>query len=459
MLHRPIQLAGKRVVVMGLGQFGGGAGVARYCVAQGASVLVTDTAPAEKLSDGLARLKDLPIAYRLGMHLEDDFTSADVVVVNPAVKQRDNRYITAAVNAGVQLTSEIRLLVGALPNRLRTIAITGTAGKSTVTAMIGQILRQTQPQRVRVGGNIGGSMLDNIGEIRPDDWIVLELSSFMLQGLREDHWSPHVAVITNFSPNHLDWHRDLEEYRFAKQAIWDHQSDADGDSAVGGPGVRDVFQCRVRSAVMLDEWRDSARGVELLIPGEHNRLNAIVAAAAVECAAGLPVRDGCAALRDFPGLPHRLQLVGERAGVRYFNDSKSTTPDAALLAIESFAPGVLHVILGGYDKGSDMAALARAAAQRCRAIYTIGKTGPAIAAAAVGGPAEIVPSETLDHAVAQTVGRVRDGDVVLLSPACASWDQFTNFEQRGAAFVEAVLKYTGEGAAPPQALMDGGTRA
>lgn len=446
---------------MGLGRFGGGVGVTRFLASRGAAVLVTDTSPADELKESVGRLAGLQgVSFRLGEHRTEDFTSADLIVVNPAVPP-NNPYVAAARAAGVPLTSEVRLLVRHLPNRLRTIGITGSAGKSTTTAMIGHILHKTlgedRPRSVHVGGNIGGSLLGEIEKIEPEDWVVLELSSFMLEGLREEKWSPHIAVITNLQPNHLDWHGTFDAYRGAKQVIFDFQREPDHDTAIGGPGVHNVFVNRVSDFSFFESGDAAIRPpIDLLIPGEHNRLNARLAAAAVKAATALPERESWNALADFGGLTHRLQLVAERSGVRYFNDSKATTPEAAELAIKSFPPGKVHAILGGYDKGSDLAPLARLAAHHCLAIYTIGKTGDAIAAASTSASAgqagfrppapraEIIRCGTLDRAMAEIASRVRQDDVVLLSPACASWDQFTNFESRGAAFVEAVLKYTGE---------------
>ncbi len=444
---------GQRVTVMGLGRFGGGVGVTRFLASRGARVLVTDLDPADKLQKSVLQLADLPagVDYRLGEHRVEDFTGADLVVVNPAVRP-DNVYVQAARDAGVPITSEIRLLVEHLPNRMRTIGVTGTAGKSTTTAMVGHILSRVTDRRVRVGGNIGGSLLAQLDSITLDDWIVLELSSFMLESLREARWSPHIAVITNVMPNHLDWHPTFEHYLAAKQVIFDYQSDEDF-------AIIPQWQSHL---LQLDEsrWPDRVMAFdntpedylrdELLVPGLHNRMNAVMACGAAKFA-GVPWRESAAALADFAGLPHRLQFVCERNGVRYFNDSKSTTPEAAILAIESFPSGGVHAILGGYDKHADLTAMARTAARRCRAIYTIGTTGDAIASAAGGlasSGTEVTRCHTLDRAVQETVTRVRQGDVVLLSPGCASWDQFDNFEQRGAAFVEAVLKYQGEGSPP-----------
>ena len=435
-----MDLAGKRVVIMGLGRFGGGLGAARYAVAQGAEVLVTDLADADRLADSLRQLQTLPVRTRLGEHLEDDFTSADLVIVNPAVDRRDNRFLRAAVAAGAALRSEIQLLVERLPDRRRTIGVTGTSGKSTVTAMIGHVLTRTiGPDRVYTGGNIGGSLLDKLDRIGDDDWVVLELSSFMLELLGQDGWSPGVAVVTNIAPNHLDRHGSIEQYISAKQAILNHQQAQ--DTAILGGTVCDWPVVSGVERRVIDE-RDY--DVELSLPGRHNRFNAMCALAVGE-AVGVCGSDLSHRLADFAGLPHRLQFVAEHADVRYFNDSKSTTPQSAELAISSFAAGLVHAILGGYDKGSDLTGLARLAGSQCRAVYTIGVTGQVIADAVVGGSADVVPCKTLDRAVAAAVARAQRGDVVLLSPGCASWDQFENYEKRGAQFVEKLLECVGEG--------------
>jgi len=213
----PKEFAGARVVVMGLGRFGGGIGVARYLAQQQADVLVTDLHTADELRNSLAQLDGLPIRYRLGSHQVDDFAAADLVVVNPAVDPKGNPYLRAATNQSVPLTSELQIVLAGLPNPQRVIGITGTAGKSTVTSMVGHILNQSLLHaHAYTGGNLGGSLLDQLDAITPDDWVVLEVSSFMLQMLAQDQWSPHIAVVTNLSPNHLDRHGSYEAYVQAK---------------------------------------------------------------------------------------------------------------------------------------------------------------------------------------------------------------------------------------------------
>jgi UDP-N-acetylmuramoylalanine--D-glutamate ligase len=435
-----MNLQSKRVVVMGLGRFGGGVGVARYLVRQGADLCVTDLDPPDRLRESLAQLQGLPIQFRLGEHRDEDFTHADLIVVNPAVDPRNNPYLLAAARASVPLTTEIRLLVAALPNRNRTIGVTGTAGKSTVTAMIGHILQQSptataavRPSRVYVGGNIGGSLLDQLPHIHPDDWVVLELSSFMLEALAQDRWSPHIAVITNLADNHLDRHGTMHAYTAAKQTILDDQTPS--DHAIFGPELSNLFHPRV----IHPRWLHAPPNppISLKIPGRHNQINAALAIHAA-AAAGIDPAAATPSLQQFTGLPHRLQLVHEAAGIRYFNDSKATTPQAAQLAISSFEPDIVHAILGGYDKKSDLTPLAEFAAGRCRAVYTIGATGPTLADAVQHAGGRACRCETLDRAVHLARQQAQHGHVVLLSPGCASWDQFENYEKRGDAFTLAA---------------------
>lgn len=427
-----IDLASKRVTVMGLGRFGGGLGVTRWLAAQGAEVLVTDLQPAARLTDSVARLDDLVregrVAVQLGEHRQEDFTACDLLIANPAVPRPwENAYLRAARDAGVEITTEIGLLAGRLPDRRRVIGVTGSAGKSTTAAMIAHALAACG-QPVHLGGNIGGSLLQALESITAGDWVVLELSSAMLHWLGE--WSPGEAVVTNLSPNHLDWHGSFEHYELSKRRIL--ASQREGDAAILGPELAEWLAAPgVRRVVV-----PNGAGVsDLAVPGSHNALNAAVACAAIE-ALGLGIGDArCQeAVRTFPGLPHRLCLLGEREGIRFYDDSKSTTPEATLLALQSFDDRAelarVHLIAGGYDKGSDLTPIAQRA-RRLTGLYCIGTTGPGLVRAAGEGALDCV---TLARAMQEVRRRARRGDVVLLSPGCASWDQFENFEQRGRAF-------------------------
>ncbi len=450
-----MNLQNQKVLVMGLGRFGGGVGVTRFLVSRGAQVTVTDTLDATALADSIKALHDLPVNFRLGVHDESDFTQADLIVVSPAVDPANNRYLQAAASAGVPTTSEIRLLIEHLPRDVKTIGITGSAGKSTTTAMIGHILSKTVAAddsmvKVYVGGNLGGSLLPIVDQIAPGDWVVLELSSFMLEDMRlarlagrSQPWSPHIALVTNLTPNHLDRHGTFETYAVAKQEILENQKP--DDIAVLGPGLPMVIKPKHHRVIRAQADGRIDGQIRLLLPGSHNQLNAWLAIEAC-LGAGVSPGRGAQALADFTGLPHRLQFVAEARGVKFYNDSKATTPEAAMLAIKAFAPGSVHVILGGYDKHLDMTTLAQFAARQCHAIYTIGATGTTLATLALAGnpEARVHDCSELGIAMQRIVADMKRGHVVLLSPGFASWDQYPNYEARGAAFAQAVLRYTGE---------------
>jgi UDP-N-acetylmuramoylalanine--D-glutamate ligase len=466
---------GARVTVMGLGRFGGGVGVTRWLASRGAKVLVTDQAPAAKLENSICQIADFVetgfVTLRLGEHCEADFIHADLVVANPAVPRPwENRFLLAAGQAGVPITTEIRLTVEQL-DRSRVIGVTGSAGKSTTSAMIHHILRALG-HRAHLGGNIGGSLLASLpshigrgaGEegardnakghggcgpnrqssivnsqsssIDPDDLIVLELSSAQLYWLGEGvgypsaaGWSPHVAVITNITANHIDWHGSFDHYRESKLNIARRQTG--DDVLIDGAGKHSHILENVR--------------MSLEVPGEHNRQNALVACRAVHAMTGNSMEACAAALHDFAGLAHRLQLVAEFDGLRFYNDSKSTTPEATVLAVNSFDdPSRIHLIAGGSDKGSDLTPIADLA-PRLAGLYTIGATGTRILPSPVrkgvgseGDQSFARFCETLDRAIDCALGRMTPGDILLLSPGCASFDQFTNFEARGEAFVRLV---------------------
>lgn len=456
------QFDGMKVTVMGLGAFGGGVGVTRWLVGQGADVLVTDMKPEADLHKSVAQLQDFidagKVRLRLGEHNVSDFTMCDMVIANPAVpKPWENRFLRAANAAGIPLRTEIGLLVERLPDRSKVVAVTGSAGKSTTSAMVHHALNACGSPCV-FGGNIGGSLHEQLGKgFDPNTLIVLELSSFMLHWLHEERWGtisnarsssvhraseahgfqpvggpPHVACVTNISPNHLDWHGSVAHYEQSKKWLVDDQQA--GDIAILGPGLQ---HWSLPQGVRRVE-NESQRVSGLRVPGAHNEINAGMALLASQAVSpSLDTERAAAALRDFSGLPNRLQFVIERDGVKWYNDSKCTTPEACLLGVHSFADasgnvGRVHLIAGGYDKGSDLAPVAELGA-RLGGLYTIGKTGPALAAKARGYAIEC---GTLDSAVARIRDRAKPGDIALLSPACASWDQFENYEERGRRFCE-----------------------
>lgn len=428
-----MDLKGKRVTVAGLGHFGGGIASARWLVEQGARVLVTDVAPAEKLADSLKQLEGVSVEYRLGEHRQDDFTGCDLVVASPAIRP-DNYYLSAARTAGVPVTTEIRLFLERCP--LPVVGVSGTKGKSTTTTLLGLMLQQKY--RVWQGGNIGKSLLFDLPRMASGDMVLLELSSFMLYYLGEDHWSPHVALLTMLASDHLEWHGTQQSYLEAKKTLLRYQK-ADDFAVLDetNPLSRD-FASAARGQVF---WYGlhGRQAFELALPGQHNQLNAQAAFAAA-ATLGVTFDQAQAAVRNFTGLPHRLQLVHTAGGVRYYNDSIATIPTAAAVAMQSFDAGKVIQIVGGHDKGLPFEDLCDALAGHAKAVLCIGETAGMIAGLIRKRHPAFSPHVhecgTLDRAMSQAKAIAVQDDVVLLSTGCSSYDQFTNFEQRGELFAE-----------------------
>ena len=427
------ELRGKRVTVAGLGRFGGQIAAARWLVQQGASVVVTDNAPAEKLADSVRQLEGLPIEFHLGEHRDDDFTNADLIVASPAIPPT-NKYLQRARSAGVAITTEIRLFIERCPATI--LGVTGTKGKSTTTAMLGEVLRKRFV--TWVGGNIGHSLLPELDKITSTDLVVLELSSFMLEHLGAMKWSPHGAVVTMLASDHLDWHGSREAYVSAKTNIARYQRPEDfavlNEEDAGSLALASATAGRVVRFGVIGR-----RPLELILPGRHNQSNAQAAfAAAYQMGVGRD--DAQEALRNFRGLPHRLQLVHEENGVRYFNDSIATVPEAAVAALDSFPPKRVIQIVGGYDKGLPLVAMCNALVERAKAVLCIGATGKKLTEMMSSSPhpsaASVYDCGDLPTAMKIAKQIAAPGDVVLLSPGCASYDQFLNFEKRGETFAE-----------------------
>lgn len=449
MMH---DLAGRRVTVMGLGLFGGGLGVAKWLHAQGANVRITDRRDATVLADALAQLEPLRAGGRLevecGQHTPEWFTGTDLLVANAAVSTPwSHPLLLAARDAGVPVTTEIRLSIEALADR-RTIGITGSAGKSTTSAMTFEALRASG-RRAMIGGNYGGSLLGS-SDAASADWLVLELSSAQLWWLSDEAadwsgqprlgWRPTIGALTNLAPNHVDWHGSVEHYLMAKEGIvpdsgrlvtWFVTDDPDAERAAAAAVGAERVWWRVNPPAV------AMGGLELSVPGTHMVQNARTALALLDhaCAIdGLPSDRTAAihAINAFPGLPHRMQRVGAWNGITCFNDSKSTTPAATLRALEAFDDlSRVHLIAGGYDKHIDLSAIA-GLAPRLAGLYAIGQVQDQLATS--GG----TRCGTLDAAVRSAEARARPGDSILLSPACASLDQYPNFEHRGDHFVALV---------------------
>ncbi|MEL7239626.1 MAG: UDP-N-acetylmuramoyl-L-alanine--D-glutamate ligase, partial [Planctomycetota bacterium] len=367
-----------------------------------------------------------------------------------------NEFLQLAARKNRKITTEIGLLVERLPTKL-TLGVTGTKGKSTTTTLLGKMLEGWQPlpegkrpprslrsavidlweptdRRVFVGGNLGGSLLPRLGEITASDFVVLELSSFMLHHLgRQQQWSPHVAVVTMIDEDHLAWHGDAATYHHDKQHLVRHQTERDFAvlPSFNKPG-RGFKEHTPATVVEYGKRANLPEAFAPNLPGKHNRLNERAAFAAAKLM-GVYIDQAEAKTRDFAGLPHRMQLVHERNGVRYFDDSIATIPAAAAVACCSFPVGTVLQIVGGSDKELTTDEMAKVLAERCKAVLCIGATGPALAEQ-IGSKA--IHCGTLEVAMQHAAKHATSGDVVLLSTGYASYDQFPNFQERGKRFAE-----------------------
>ncbi len=466
-------LRGKRVTIVGLGKGRTSAGLASFLVANGARVTVTDVQSREALAEGIARMADTQVELVLGPASDDAaLADPDIVFVIPGIRPR-SATILRALQRDIPVLTEMGLFFRLCPAPI--VGVTGTKGKTTTTTMLERILRRG-PRRVILGGNIGRAIIGDLDTMTKDDVVLLELSSFQLETLG---MSPHVAVITNVSEDHLDHHGTRENYVSAKRNILAWQGPKDiavlnlDDPVVvamqtGAAGEIHGFSLvlRPKRGAFVDAQDrlilvDGARLVPLLaaselrVPGRHNIANALAAAIA-GVAMGVTPAAIAEELRAFEGVPRRLETVGEKDGVLWVNDSASTTPSATLTALDAFdRPAV--VILGGVAKGADFAALADALVRRARGAVLIGQAADDIAATlhAAGSEAKhlgVAKAATLAEAVTRARAMAKHGDVVLLSPACAARedfsrvatpDHFSSADERGDRFVELVRELIG----------------
>lgn len=457
--------AGRRALVMGLGVHGGGLGVARFLAQAGAAVTVTDLRDAGQLAEPLHQLADLPIRYVLGEHREADFTDTDLVVRNPAVP-RESPFLAAARAAGVPVEMEMSLFFRLCPAPI--IGITGTKGKTTTTSLCAAMLTAWRPDTV-VAGNMGVSALEQLPGIAPTTPIVIELSSWQLEGMGEYGLSPHIALATNLSPDHLNRYATMDEYAEAKRGIVREQGGRDfailnRDDAIVW-GFREATPAKILPFGRDDTGGDGAwlaadrlcwrfGGIEhtapratLRLPGDHNAANALAAGLAA-LALGAPFAAIEAGLAGFTGVKDRMESLGEIGGVEYINDTTATAPAAAAAAVGAMTrPTIL--IAGGSEKHTDFADFAAVAAPRVKAIITLrGDSTPRLTdellRAGLGADRLHGPLDGMDEAVDRARALAAPGDVVLLSPACASFGMFRNEFHRGDAFRAAVARVAAE---------------
>jgi len=454
-----VTLVGKKVLVMGLGRFGGGVDAVRYAANAGARVVVTDKATPEKLRDSIEQVSDLTgVEFHLGRHDVEDFATADLVVANPAVPL-DNEFLQIARRNGKTVTSQVGLFFQSCPAPI--IGITGANGKSTTTTLTAHLLDKARTEtshsiydKVWLSGNIGDRpLLTILDQISPRDLVVLEISSFQVEQLMEVGKAPKVSLLTNLTPNHLDRYGTFDAYCAAKEGLFKFQALDPASPAISIFNAEDEVarmwfrkyrdqQGRRCLQFCADDVDAKLRAVYAL-PGRANLSNLAAAMTIAKCfgAAERSIRD---CLGEFKALPDRLQLVGDRNGVRWYNDSKATTPEGTMVALAAFeCPKVL--IAGGYDKHTPFDELGRRIVSSAKAVILLGQTARQIAGAIAsasenGRTIDVQFAGSLAEAVEIANRSAVSGDVVLLSPACASYDMFENYQQRGRLFAELVQR-------------------
>ena len=444
-----MDVKGKRVLVVGLGK--SGIASALFLADHGARVAVSDTKSEEELHDEIPQLLDRGIVVEAGYHNERTFKEQDLIVISPGVPS-DVPQLEQARQAGIPVIGEVELAARYLKGQI--VAITGSNGKTTSTALTGEIIA-AGGKKILVGGNIGTPAISFVETATNDTWIVLEVSSFQLETIETFH--PKVAVVLNVTPDHLDRHHTFENYAAAKARIFENQAAADFAVLNADDATCVAMASKTKAAVywfsrqhMVEHgacvrgadiiWRDADREqtvmpiAEIGLKGAHNVEN-VLAGVCAGMLTGVDPADIRRAVAAFKAVEHRLEFVTTVRGVDYYNDSKATNVDATIKALESF-PGGIHLILGGKDKGSDYGVLNPLLQKRVKRVYTIGAAAPKIELQIKGVP--VVSAATIDTAVRLASESAKEGDIVLLAPACASFDQFVSYEHRGRVFKDLV---------------------
>jgi UDP-N-acetylmuramoylalanine--D-glutamate ligase len=447
-----MDLHDKRVLVVGLGK--SGVASALFLKSRGARVTVSDSKPESELRDEILLLLEHGITVETGGHGDRTFRGQDLIVVSPGVPA-DAPQLVQARNLGEPVIGEIELAAQFLSGPI--VAITGANGKTTCTSLSGEIIAAGEFSTL-VGGNIGTPAISLVDQAGPATWTVLEVSSFQLETIVK--FRPRVSVILNITPDHLDRHKTFVNYVNAKARVFENQRADDftvlnaDDATAAGLADRTHAQLFWFSRKKEIEkgalargsqiyFRDGQREREIMalaevpLKGAHNLEN-VLAGVSIGMIAGCKPEQIRAAVRKFKAVEHRLEFVARVAGVDYYNDSKATNVDATIKALEAFPASVhLHLILGGKDKGSDYTVLHELLRQRVKCVYTIGAAAEKIESQ-IQDAAEIEHAETLENAIRRASEAAVAGDVILLAPACASFDQFQSYEHRGRVFKETV---------------------
>jgi len=445
-----MDLKGKKILVVGLARTG--VAVARFLCAQGARVKVSEVKPREEFSEALEALKGLPIEFEFGGHTPSFFRRAEWIVVSPGVPP-DIEALAKAREEKIPIISEIELAFWFL--RRPVIAITGTNGKTTTTTLIGEMLRASG-RKVFVGGNIGAPLVEFVAGSQEEEWVVVEVSSFQLEGVRE--FRPWIAVLLNMSEDHLDRYARFQDYARAKGRIFEKQRKEDYAVLNGDDTLTFQFAHRVESQVVLFSrernvsWGCFSEGRTIVfqggdgqrerydlerwkVKGTHNLENLMAALAACKVC-GCPKEALQGVIDRFAGLEHRLEYVGDVYGVKFFNDSKGTNVGSVVKSLLSFQEPIL-LIAGGRDKEGDYGPLKELIADKVKAMALIGEAKERMFGA-LGSLTETVKLDSLEEAVHWAWTKAAPGDVVLLSPACSSFDMFRNYQERGWRFKAMV---------------------
>jgi len=451
------EIKGLSILIIGMAR--SGIAAAEVLGDAGANVTITDIKQREQLGEVPAALAARGVRVVAGEYPDVSRDNTDLVIISPGVPLTISP-AQAALREGISLWSELELAFRLAPAPF--LAVTGTNGKTTTTALLGQVLRDAGCQVV-VGGNIGVPLIGEVGGLTSEHLVVAEVSSFQLE--RIEKFRPLVSIILNLTPDHIDRHGTFEGYVRAKARILENQGSGDyailnwDDEGVrrlaGGTGAKVVYFSQkqeleegvwLRDSEVVVRWRGVERTVcdwgDIYLKGAHNLENAMAATAAATVL-GVDCQSIRNTLNTFRGVAHRLEFVDRIGEVDYINDSKGTNPDAAIKALDSFDRPIV-LIAGGKDKGSDFAEFARKAREKAKAVVLVGQAAPKIRQAMEeSGVGNIHQVQTFPDAVRQAGRLAGPGDVVLLSPACASWDMFNNFEERGDLFKGLVLAMRG----------------
>lgn len=430
--------SGMRVTVMGLGLLGRGLLDTMFLVKSGAKVTVTDLKDAEQLKESLRQLEGLPIRFVLGKHDESDFINTDMVLRNADVP-KSSSYLRIAADKGIPIEMDESLFCKHFKGKV--VGITGTRGKTTTT-MLSHLILSEYLNGVHLGGNIQNmATLPLLDKAEDEDIVVLELSSWQLQGFHADGMSPNVGVFTNIYPDHLNRYSGMQEYIDDKKAIFLYQKP--DDTAIFNAHQPDLVEMSSTAPgkKLFFERENVPSDWEIAIPGVHNREN-IAAAMQVAQQFSVPQNVMKSVVENFRGVEHRLQNLGEKNGVRFINDSTSTTPVAGCAALNSIQANRILLIAGGSDKKLDLTPFAKAVAERSAAVALLSGTATENLAALIGkqgaGDKILGIHDNLRAAVFELLNKSRPGDVIMLSPGCASFGMFLNEYHRGNTFIEIV---------------------